>query len=377
MTSPPTPAPSRLRRRLLRTGLVLGSAAAALLAAEFASRAAGLAIPPRGESNRLEVSRRVSADEAPGLLYALIPGARDEVVYPGVGGEPERVVEYRINSLGFRDREYPREQTPGALRIAVLGDSFTFGTGVNLEDTLPKALERALAAERAPQPVEVMNWGVYGYNLGQQAALLERWIDAAEPDLVLVVAYVNDASGENRGAASGAPAWEARLITALGLTSGLWTRGEASAAPPAFARTMALRRHSVLADVLAHRLYRVLHGRVTVRNYREDWLPGSPGRQMVERALDRMADLCRDRGVPLHVAFYPDLHQLDENYPFRAAHAAVGALCAERGLPYHDLFEVLEGLAATALHAHAHDHHPNGRCHALVGAALARALASD
>ena len=56
----------------------------------------------------------------------------------------ERVV-YKINSHGFRDEETTHEKPKGTFRIALLGDSRTFGYGVNLDDHFSLMLERALS----------------------------------------------------------------------------------------------------------------------------------------------------------------------------------------------------------------------------------------
>jgi hypothetical protein len=36
----------------------------------------------------------------------------------------------RRNSLGFREREFDSVPTPGTFRIALVGDSFTYGQGI-------------------------------------------------------------------------------------------------------------------------------------------------------------------------------------------------------------------------------------------------------
>jgi hypothetical protein len=50
-----------------------------------------------------------------------------------------------MNSLGMRDAEFPRRKPPGVVRILCMGDSTTFGMSERLEDSWPKALERASA----------------------------------------------------------------------------------------------------------------------------------------------------------------------------------------------------------------------------------------
>src|SRR5262245_26279254 len=57
-------------------------------------------------------------------------------------------VHYRINQFGYRDRLDRRaERTPGLPRIALLGDSFGAGWGVEFDDTFGARFERATGIE--------------------------------------------------------------------------------------------------------------------------------------------------------------------------------------------------------------------------------------
>jgi hypothetical protein len=76
------------------------------------------------------------------------------------------------NSLGLRSApgEYAPAPPPGRVRIAIIGDSFTFGTEVSFEETWGHVLEARLRA--AGLDVEVLNLGVAGYGFDQ---MLWRW----------------------------------------------------------------------------------------------------------------------------------------------------------------------------------------------------------
>lgn len=58
----------------------------------------------------------------------------------------EFAYEYRINSLGFRERELP-VSAGDSIRLFVFGDSFVEGVGAHQDSTWPRALERLLAAD--------------------------------------------------------------------------------------------------------------------------------------------------------------------------------------------------------------------------------------
>lgn len=106
----------------------------------------------------------------------------------------------KINSQGFRDREFPAEKPAGTYRIVAIGDSFTFGIGVKAEDTFPKVLERMLDSESAVNgcKVEVLNFGVPGYNTAQEVRLFSRKALNFFPDMVLLSFVLNDFMDENR-----------------------------------------------------------------------------------------------------------------------------------------------------------------------------------
>ena len=96
-------------------------------------------------------------------------------------------VPVRISSRGYRGREYPWEAAAG-FRILGLGDSFTFGFGVEEDDTYLARLERALADRH----VEVINAGLAGMGPDNEARLLAVDGPGLRPDLVLVGFFVGN-----------------------------------------------------------------------------------------------------------------------------------------------------------------------------------------
>ncbi|MBI2191765.1 MAG: SGNH/GDSL hydrolase family protein [Planctomycetes bacterium] len=113
--------------------------------------------------------------------YELVPNTEESV--PGY-----RV---RINSLGYRDQEFPAEKPPGTFRILVLGDSVVFGPRVNLEETFTKRLEARLRAQDGG-PYEVINGGNPDTGMGELLRIFQKRDLQVQPDLVLVCFYLND-----------------------------------------------------------------------------------------------------------------------------------------------------------------------------------------
>jgi hypothetical protein len=112
------------------------------------------------------------------------------------------------NSCGMRERELPLKKDANTYRIAVIGDSFTFGWGVKEEEAFPRQLERMLnqiIARNAPQAhrdvsrrkreiasVEVLNFGVPGYSPFQEVATFEEKALLYDPDAVILFFIEND-----------------------------------------------------------------------------------------------------------------------------------------------------------------------------------------
>jgi len=103
---------------------------------------------------------------------------------------------WSINEDGHRG---PRAGDRGAFptRILTLGDSFTFGYGVEEEQAWPRRLESLLSAGGAPR-AEVLNLGVGGYGTWEAIRYLDREASRLRPDLVLLAFYVGNDPHDNR-----------------------------------------------------------------------------------------------------------------------------------------------------------------------------------
>jgi len=79
------------------------------------------------------------------------------------------------NSRGFRDYEHSVEKPENSYRIIILGDSYTFGWGVELGETVPKQLEHMLNENSSGTRYEVLNFGFPGIGLTEELYLLRRY----------------------------------------------------------------------------------------------------------------------------------------------------------------------------------------------------------
>ncbi len=89
------------------------------------------------------------------------------------------------NSLGYRDYE-PKPDAPGLTRVAVVGDSFAMGHGINnLDDTFAQILERDLGENYDVNLVAQSGW-----DTDVHLAYLENF--PLRPDIVILSYYLND-----------------------------------------------------------------------------------------------------------------------------------------------------------------------------------------
>lgn len=370
--SPPDIRRSRLRWLAPRVALSACSFLLALCAAEFAVRALFPAVPARGAAANSGLVVEGGPDQPPGLTRTLRANAQASAVYPAAPGGTDRTVLYRTNEHGFRGASVAQARAPGIERWAVVGDSFTFGTGVGEDETLAVQLEQRARAQG--RRVEVLNWGVPAYNARESTALLAALQPRFTPDKVLYVLYINDASGIGISSTESAPQdWRMRWIQRLGLTSGVWAAEDPKT--PAQRRMMLAREHSRFVDLFAHKVYRRWTSQLTIANYQRDWQPGSASLGWVRRSLDHAAELARTRGFELEVTMYPDIATLGPDYPYAEQHAWVASWCAAQRVPYHELLPAFSGHAPRELVAHAHDSHPNGYAHGLAAQLLADSIA--
>jgi GDSL-like lipase/acylhydrolase family protein len=93
------------------------------------------------------------------------------------------------NDLGFR--KGPTGPKPeGVKRIVVIGDSWTFGQGVEYDDTFTHHLEQLL--NRTGAKWQVYNLGVPGWNIENEIAALRTLFSRLQPDVVVLCPTSND-----------------------------------------------------------------------------------------------------------------------------------------------------------------------------------------
>lgn len=122
-------------------------------------------------------------------LVGIVNGGKQPggLVFPNGSRISYQTPEFRhdviINAYGFRGKAVDLS-APADCRIMLLGDSFTYGWGVDYEQTWGALLENHLHA--AGLRAQVLNLGVPGGNVPDYAALAESAVPLLEPDVIVV-----------------------------------------------------------------------------------------------------------------------------------------------------------------------------------------------
>ncbi|MCC7013224.1 MAG: SGNH/GDSL hydrolase family protein [Planctomycetes bacterium] len=324
-------------RRLL--GIAVGAPILAVLAAELTLR---VAAPTRfGDPDDGTVRAAASwkqllhrASERPGLHYELQPNATGQ----------SRGVTITTNSLGMRDDELKPEDTPGLMRIALIGDSMVFGVGVEHGDTLPAQLERRLSSAWPERAVDVLNFGVSGYStLDELAVLRERALPLA-PRCVVLAYCLNDPEVE-----------PLQPLPAHFTPKPWWNSWH-----------------------LGHLVKTKLRGRAVARYGGGDYwralhAADGPYWPIVARALDAFRDECASNHVPVLFVIQPMNLGRDpwSSYRYRDTHAFLAEQARARGFEVLDLLDTFVAHGDETLTIAGDDPHYNARGESLVARAVA------
>jgi len=317
----------------------------------------------------------------PDLQFAMRPSATTEL------GRHDFRITVKTNALGLRDID--RGPKGSALRILAVGDSFTFGWGVEREKTFQVEMERTQDSDpagRGERPIEVINAGVPGYTLYQYLLQLETKGWRLDPDVVLVGLFVQNDLSEN----SVTQAWLERKRKGLlkkGEKTGLEEWLEKHAQGYVWLRVKY--KSSYRMQRTWYRLTRRFTNKEEEVKYRNLLVlrkPVSPEMEtewkLSEEILLKLRDSVRARGRRLLVVLFPSELQAvraewerevraekmsPDTFDLDAANRRLADFCGREGIPVLDLLPGFRKAtdSGEVLYLPS-DHHWNPRGHALA-----------
>ncbi len=282
-------------------------------------------------------------------------------------------VKVHINNVGLRDYKDRQITKPSATaRVAIFGDSFTFGRGNEDMETGPAQLEKMLNDEKNSSTyVEVLNFGVSGFNTIQQYIYLTRFGMQFEPDVVLIQWLYNDfnkrgyrMSDLDKIASSGAIERIRKQRTSganvdfdLVRTTKLW-----------------LRKYSDFYEfILAPRL-RSLYGRLFDAEVGDVYFTNfkTRGAQLSLKSLNAAFDFCKERGIEFGVVIYPGLNTLNTSFHQDNIYSKLERFCEQNRIPVLNLYSAaFKCLDSSELVISKRDSHPNAKAQKIAAQAIA------
>lgn len=252
----------------------------------------------------------------------------------------------RVNSLGHRDVEWTVEKPSGVRRIAFVGDSFTYGWGIDDPRNRMSDLIQVRFDHVRPRTVQVMNVAWNAWDTQEELKWIRRMIDEYSIDEVVLCYLPNDI--------------EQRLPIA---------RVYDPSQPPrsALFRTSS----SFLLDYFYHRLIVPRVSRVA--SYFDLVAEGYADASVWEahrHDLEGIISVCRQAEVDLRVVLLPFLRTRGEKYDPKVIHGQVAALFERHHVPVVDLLPTVRGHDPDELVVSRADHHPNERANALFAEAV-------
>ncbi|MDY7030081.1 MAG: SGNH/GDSL hydrolase family protein [Spirochaetota bacterium] len=143
----------------------------------------------RSQQERMEIGALIRPSPDPELFYELKPG----LAVPWLGATVHTDPSGSFRTSGAQDKT--KTETP-SIKIAVLGDSTSFGWGVDHAETYAEQLRKRLE-KHFGRPVEVRNYSVPGYNTHQELACFRKRVAPWRPDLLILHYDHNDPDPTN------------------------------------------------------------------------------------------------------------------------------------------------------------------------------------
>jgi len=98
----------------------------------------------------------------------------------------------RNNKYGFREREFTTPKPSETYRVMVLGDSLTWGAGLDVKERYTTVAEKLLTEAFPEMTIEVLNFGIAGGPTSRERDLLQKYKGVINPDLIVVGFCLND-----------------------------------------------------------------------------------------------------------------------------------------------------------------------------------------
>jgi lysophospholipase L1-like esterase len=239
-------------------------------------------------------------------------------------------VNVKINGQGLRDQD--KVPDPSQNNIAFLGDSLTFGWGVEKSKTFEEIVEKMM--NNSEKKINIINYAHCNYNSEQEVDFFLKRADLNSLSSVALFYFINDAE-----------------ITP-------------SKTPPPFYSK------SLFISLARSRYQMLVNSKNYLTYYSELYQEQSPGWIRAQNSIQLLKQKLTQRNISLQVFLLPELHQLTP-YPFTEVHRKITTFLDQEKIPWSDLTENFKGYKKPQdLWVAPDDAHPNERAHKIIADAI-------
>ncbi|MBI4451962.1 SGNH/GDSL hydrolase family protein [Candidatus Woesearchaeota archaeon] len=250
-----------------------------------------------------------------------------------------------LNDEGYRDLNHQLMKR-NVYRIAVLGDSFTFGTGIeNMESTYPKILQTKLNAKARTIKYGVFNFGKEGVDTEYEIKILQQYALKYNPDIIIVGYVLNDfrdAASQNKR--NFYLFWADKYIE----------------------------RKSYLYSLIKKSGVNLLESIGVIKSYQKAIAESfySDKNKEINRAyILEMDKIAKNNNATLVVVAIPFIYNLDD-YPFSHAHEFLKDTAAQNRILYLDTLPQLSKFNESDIVVSRYDWHPNEMGHKIIAESI-------
>jgi len=255
------------------------------------------------------------------------------------------------NADFFRDRNFTTSKPDGTTRIEVIGDSFSFGSGVEVNQRFSDILQAKLNNQNKGN-FEVYNTSTPGWESKDELGYLQNKASMFDFDVVILSYFLNDIYKDR---AFDLPFYNPSLMRFM----------ENPYLKPIFKR-------SVFIETMTAKFLNVSNSVSFDINNREIKLYNDPQTWANHtKTLQDIIDLTHKRNQKLIVVIFPYLDFVSQKpYPAKAVHAKIDNFFNEQNIVVIDLYPILKNYPPEKLKASKYDIHPSPFVHRIVAGKL-------
>ena len=262
---------------------------------------------------------------------------------PGTSSFDSKYVD--LNDEGYRDYNHEPNKQKNVVRIAGLGDSFTFGTGIkNVNNTHLMKLQSQL--NKNESKFDVMNFGIRGADTEDEINILRKDALKYHPNIILVGYVLND-----------------------------FINFEGQNNKPNFYLFW-------IDKYLKDRLYSYYFlnlGYLTVKeklglqkdyyNFIKDSFNSANNQKLNEESFRKLEEISKDNNATVVIVIFPFMYHLSD-YPFVDAHNYVSRVSKENNIAVIDLLPYFKDYADDKIIVSRYDRHPNELGHEIAAKSI-------